>query len=241
MLGVQSTMRDSITGRLVAEFTVVVAGVLLALAADRWNQGRADTVLESAYMTRLVAEVRADSVQLESRLEQIPRNMAARDSLLGVLDGSIAPANLVLTITAATPAFYLRPPSTWQELEATGSLNILRDSKVKEALSTYYGSQRVTRDRAFERVQDRGREPIYDALYRLGIFEPTLGEDGKPITVLSEAAAKVVPDVAAFRSSPEMRPLLNGLGSMYFFQAIDVGQALRNASAVLEILEAADH
>jgi len=50
-----------------------------------------------------------------------------------------------------------------------------------------------------------------------------------------------VPDIAAFRNSPEVRPLLSGLGSMYFFQAIDVATALRNANAVLEILEAAAH
>jgi len=233
-------MRESFTGRLVAEFIVVVLGVLLALAADRWNQGRADTVLEAAYMTRLIAEVRADSLQFEARLQQIPQNMAALDSLVGVLDGSVTPANLLRTITRATPAFYLRPPSTWQELEATGSINILRDPGVREALSTYYGSQRVTRDRAFERVQDRGREPLYDALYRLGLFQPTLGEDGKPLITVAEAAEKLVPDVAAFRNSPEMRDLLNGLGTMYFFQAIDVGQALQNTNNLLAILEAAE-
>jgi len=234
-------MKDSFAGRLVAEFVVIVAGVLLALAADRWNQGRADTTLESAYMSRLAAEIRADSVQLESRLQSIPESISARDSLLGVLDGSVTPPNLVLTIARATPAFYLRPPSTWRELEATGSLNVLRDPAVREALSRYYGSQRVTSDRAFERVQNRGREPLYDEMYRLRIFEPTIGEDGKPITALAEAAGRIVPDIAAFRNSPEVRPLLSGLGSMYFFQAIDVATALRNANAVLEILEAAAH
>lgn len=39
--------------KLSTEFVVIVVGVLVALAADRWNQGRMDTAAEAEYIARL--------------------------------------------------------------------------------------------------------------------------------------------------------------------------------------------
>ena len=49
--------------RLLLEFVVIVLGVLVALAADRWAQDRADRDLEAAYVQRLTNEIRGDSVR----------------------------------------------------------------------------------------------------------------------------------------------------------------------------------
>ncbi|MGI9628968.1 MAG: hypothetical protein ACR2QM_19210, partial [Longimicrobiales bacterium] len=57
-----SPPRTGMLGRLVGELLVIVVGVMLALAVDRWNQARVDGALATEYHTRLLAELVADSI-----------------------------------------------------------------------------------------------------------------------------------------------------------------------------------
>jgi hypothetical protein len=43
------------------EFVVILLGVLVALAADRWNQSRLESLTEGLYLERLADDLRADS------------------------------------------------------------------------------------------------------------------------------------------------------------------------------------
>jgi len=52
--------------RLIAEGLVIVAGVLIALAADRWTQGLDETEQETIILGQLLAEFeQADSILRE--------------------------------------------------------------------------------------------------------------------------------------------------------------------------------
>ena len=44
-------------GRGIAEFTVVVLGVMAALAGDNWREARQDSQTERVYLSRLAGEV----------------------------------------------------------------------------------------------------------------------------------------------------------------------------------------
>jgi hypothetical protein len=56
--------------RLVAEFLVIVVGVLVALGVDQWVQDRQDRALEAEYLERLLADVRYDLDELAFILER---------------------------------------------------------------------------------------------------------------------------------------------------------------------------
>lgn len=57
------TRRD-VVGRLAGEFTVIVLGVLVALAVDDWNQYRNDREVEAGILARMAEELVADGADL---------------------------------------------------------------------------------------------------------------------------------------------------------------------------------
>ena len=65
--------------RMIGEFTIIVVGVLVALALDQWASSRADRVTEAEYLTALVADLEADEEFLSGAA--IPL-MALADSAL---------------------------------------------------------------------------------------------------------------------------------------------------------------
>lgn len=87
--------------KLSTEFIVIVAGVLVALAADRWNQGRIDVEAETEYIARLEAEIRRDGLRAEAFLAAGPSISDANRALMGLVEQSEAPADLVGAIVAA--------------------------------------------------------------------------------------------------------------------------------------------
>ncbi len=158
-------------GRLVAEFVVIVTGVLVALAADRWNQGRAEQAAETAYLDRLELDIRSDSLRAEGFLSLADSISAANAALIELVDGGDRPQDLVGTIVAAFQELVLPPPATWNDLVSTGSLALLRDLEVRRAVVAYY-STREEIGLQVDRSVRRGRDPFMDALYPLGIFRP---------------------------------------------------------------------
>ena len=134
--------RTTLVTRLLAEFVVIVLGVLIALAADRWNQQRSDAGLEAAFVERFIAEIRADSLSAERYLSRLPETLAAQDSLLKFVNGATPPSDLPATTLAAVQQMRLDAPDAWTELQAAHSLTLIRSGEVREAISAYYGAQR---------------------------------------------------------------------------------------------------
>ena len=233
-------MRDWGVGRLAAELLVIVLGVLLALAADRWNEGRADAEAEAAYLERLMNEIRADSIQMAAVVDRLPARLAARDSLVGVLNGEVVLPDFVATVFAASGLQVdLNPPNAWRELETASSLNILRDADVRQAVTHYYRVAREANGRSLIRAQERGRDEFFTTMYQLGFFEPSPAGAGNAIPSLQNLLAQQPdPDVEAFREWPNMRLLLNALGGMYMFQTVVAGQLIRETGSTLDILGA---
>jgi hypothetical protein len=194
--------------RLLGEVSVIVLGVLLALAADRWNESRSESDLEGAFVSRITAEIRSDSLLVESYLSQLTQVMASRDSLIDFVDGSPAPADLRATIVRSFLQLSLPAPVAWSELQVTSSLNVISDPVLRTGLVRYYSVDRANVVLNLERADRRGRDPFVDALYRIGWIQPTgVGDAVRPI------------DPASFRESPGMRQFLIGLGSAHGVQA----------------------
>lgn len=128
--------------RLIAEFMVIVVGVLLALAVDQWRQDREDVTLEYEYAQRLLSDLRADVSEYD-RLLNGP--FVRKLEFLTALERGEIPT------TSADAAGLLRDleQSTWggiiatsdaafREMQSTGRIGLLHDPGVRAALAEYY-------------------------------------------------------------------------------------------------------
>lgn len=134
-------------GRSLAELIVIIAGVMIALAADRWIAGIDEQAEARAYMSRLAEDLRKDTTALAARaFSSDERNETALDMLLfaetGDLRVGLEPTlfmrHLVLMATPA-PAGPSPVTETWKEMAATGRIDLVSDVELRDALSFYYG------------------------------------------------------------------------------------------------------
>ena len=77
-------------GRLVAEGVVIVAGVLIALAADRFVQGLDERNLEEAYLQRLLGEFEQARTDLNLVVQEAEGRLEGAQFVVAALDGSLA-------------------------------------------------------------------------------------------------------------------------------------------------------
>jgi hypothetical protein len=207
---------------------VIIVGVLIALAADRWNQARSDRASEAAYLVRFVEEIEEDSARAASYLQNRASVIAGLDSLIAFVDGSAPPSNLVATLLSVSSELALPPVVAWSEIQATNSLAVISDPQVRAVLTTYYTS----RDRTLLmgiRQERRGRNPLWDELYRTGLFDPKDDFGARP----SQGAND-------FRSWPGIRQGLTALGAGHYFQRNNATNVLEAARVALEALRARD-
>lgn len=219
--------------RFVAEFAVIVIGVFVALAADRWSQGRADAELERGYLSRLEDDIRADSLQAEAFLIETTSIDAATRSLLDFVDGGSPPEDLVRTIQASFQEMRLPAPATWSELVSTGSLALLRDPIVRGAVARYYGTERRGIEDNLARSDRRGRDRFMDALYPLGLFRASSGDSDT--NCIGDVCMRPV-EPEAFRGWPGMRDLLIGLDSGHGAQRIHARALILRSGEILRTL-----
>ena len=136
------TQRRAWAGRLVAEFGVIVIGVLVALLAESWWDERGERARERATLQRLSEELAGDSTQLAVWGDWLaimePSIAVARD----VLDGGRPLSNsasLAMTYAAATEVTTRRPIGTWDDLLASGRLADVSDADLRRAIVGFHG------------------------------------------------------------------------------------------------------
>jgi hypothetical protein len=210
--------------RIVVELMVIVVGVLIALAADRWNEARSDRAEEAAYLDRFLEEIQEDSARAADYMEGRPSIIAGLDSLISFVDGVGPAGNLVQTMLSVSNELALPPVIAWSEIQASNSLHLITDPEVRAALTIYYGR----RDRIllqWTRQDSRARDPLWDELYRTGLFDPK-----------TEFGARTTLDLEAFRTWPGIRELLLALGAGHYFQRNNAESLQRAAGVVLQAL-----
>jgi hypothetical protein len=134
-------------GRLFGEFVLVVLGVLVALMFDSWMEERSDDSLRQEYLVRLADDLEADRQNYQYR---IAFYSDVRTFALQTLDAfrSEAPVDLedLLAAYYASEIFTGTPVSnTYDDLQNTGNIRLLRDIELRLALSTYH--EKTARER----------------------------------------------------------------------------------------------
>jgi hypothetical protein len=125
-----------------AEFVLIVAGVLVALALDQWRGRLSDRALEVAYAERLRNDLITDTVTFLQFSQVLDTK---RDVLRELLRNSsdseweADPARHLARLSRST--FLGLPPitpATFDELRSTGRLNLLGDMELRAELASYY-------------------------------------------------------------------------------------------------------
>lgn len=130
----------SLSGRLFAEFVVIVAGVLVALAADAAWDVRTERRQEEGYYRALARDLESDTTEYAIALRMTGRSLETARYVRSVILGD--------TVSAARPlsqslyyASWVNYPDwssgTMEELYSAGTIRLIRDRPIKEALHSY--------------------------------------------------------------------------------------------------------
>lgn len=198
-------LRDQNWAAVAIELLVVVLGVLVALQADNWNQTRKDRQLEQVYISRLIDETNA-SLDILRAHEQIFEGkvrfiLELPDlPLRGAFERN--PEEFMHQLDIST---YVQTPNVrseaYQELESSGRLALLRDSRLRNAIASTHNDYRST--------QPVFVEPIGD--YRRLLFETLPGRSFYDYRIGAGVAdtAAVLASVDEFRNDPRFESAAN--------------------------------
>lgn len=75
------------TRHAVTELFIVVAGVMIALAADGWLQSRGDRSLERRYLDGLITDLQADTAELNSNIRVAEERARLGHHVLSAMSG----------------------------------------------------------------------------------------------------------------------------------------------------------
>jgi len=134
---------------LAAEFFVVVAGILVALAVDGWRQEREELRVANEHLSDLATEVHQNLWTIDRVLNRmLTRKRAALETVLAFLNDPDAPVPDVeqLLMAFAQSAASATPwlsDAQFQSLRDTGDLRLLRDPDLTSDISSAYAAPQV--------------------------------------------------------------------------------------------------
>jgi hypothetical protein len=137
-------MEGSRIGRLAAEFTVIVIGVLVALVLESWWSEREERRFESEIRADLVDEFRQNLDILASDQEANARMQTKADAVLEATDTELFAIPAAELTSWADPGFYewsLFDPymGSAQALVQSGNLGVVSDRELRQRLSVWAG------------------------------------------------------------------------------------------------------
>lgn len=236
MSNVKGTPAKTLVVRLVAEFTVIVLGVLVALWVDSWSTAREEAERELELLGSLATELR-ESLDSLAWDQQFTRGRESTlEWLLNVpADVESVPSDSLASIARAanwTDSFYptLR---TYESMIATGTFDLIASSEVRLALDYVKAKSEEYQDYRAQATQQWN--DVYSVIWiRETGVHPLPGGDVSP-----EPAPGVFP---ATRLTAAMRDdFFRGVidrRRIFLYYVASNGDALSSAmSSALELIE----
>jgi hypothetical protein len=213
------------------EISIIVVGILIALALDSCNDSRVAANRERDYLRRLAADVRRDTAMFaftDSLLDGKEQALAAVDSVLS--------RELPLRDTVAFLHAFARSsnlgwnqprvrPITFQDLLSTGNLRLISDLELRTSIVEYYRAAEGSYDRIRSRVPGYAQR-TYELLPRRAEFEYAGPLSGPGLAQLTITAL-----------DPELRPLLTAEQNFARFIRQQNSMLRENALQLLRQLE----
>jgi len=145
------------------EIAIVVVGILIAIGLDNWRNSRVEQRLETEYLARLEADVRADTATYNFVGRAITRKLTALSFADSVMGGGTLSDTLsfLQALVDGSNLGWNQPAlrtTTFQDLQSTGNLRLVRDQELRAQIVAYYTSA----DGAYDRI--RARRTAYGPL-----------------------------------------------------------------------------
>jgi len=192
------TLRKQDWASFTIEFLIVLLGVFLALQAEDWNQERKDRNLEEAYISRLIDEARSNIdilAQHEKIFEEKVEFILALPNLQLNEAFQRDPLEFMYQLDYST---YVGVPNlraeTYQELESSGRLTLLRNSELRSAIAGIINDYRSTQTVFTDQIGD----------YRRLLFQSVPGETYYDYRVNDKVSdsESIISAIEAFRNDP---------------------------------------
>lgn len=153
--------------RMGAEFLVIVVGVLVALAVDEWSSSVQERELEREYLQSLSIDLAEDSAAYAGALApNLEEALAALRTIVPVARGveampidTVGFVRLMWESRFSVTQFEERR-TTFEELLATGNLNLIRSAELRASIVSYYEQVRMSTSRS-----ERGRSAYAQLLF----------------------------------------------------------------------------
>jgi hypothetical protein len=126
------------------EIAIIVVGVLLAISLDSCNEARIARRTEKEYLTRLAEDLRTDTATFNFVDRALARKTAALSFADNAIGGTRALADTLKLFQALVYGanFSWNQPrvrtTTFEELQSTGNLRLLRDPNLRAQVVRYY-------------------------------------------------------------------------------------------------------
>ena len=225
----------------IGELLIVIAGVLIALAIDQWNDDRLERLEELDAVARILVDVERDLRSADHMLKRIAEKetslLRVREVLAG--DDQIdSTAFLTDIVGGANFGWNQRRArrSTYDNLIGSGKLGIISDQIIAYKISSYYRNF----EGSYNRIDERETE--YPALsYRLVPRSPHLPQnedDAQELSIesgLSDAQLDEIVELVQASSIGEH--VLAELNLARFIRAIELDRK-RRAEDLISDLEA---
>ena len=126
----------------VRELVVIVVGVLIALAADRWMEDIREARDEGLYLNRIAADLDLTIEDIGRTLPRIERGLEAAQALSHA-EASSLPTDSIVTLHIAAGQTgvgrsQIGSDVAFRELVSSGRLNLLGDVEVRTGISEFY-------------------------------------------------------------------------------------------------------
>jgi hypothetical protein len=161
----------------IGEIALVVIGILIALSLNNWNQKKSERKLESRYIFSLIEDVKTDLSNFNNAIIVNEERIKILDSLASMCFNYNAKAKkdpeLFIQNQRAYkhPFFVTHTNRTLVQLKNTGSMQLITDKSIVDALIEYEGyfekltNQQVWYEDALNNLIESGI-PVFNFKYR---------------------------------------------------------------------------
>lgn len=120
------------------EIALVVIGILLALQINKWNQQRLDIQLERSFLQRLKQDLSQDISTLSQLVVEADSVIYSVPEIIDLLYTDKRTLEEVYSLTDVSNAIWVNDfipqDATYQEMESSGQLRIIRRDTLREAI-----------------------------------------------------------------------------------------------------------
>jgi hypothetical protein len=125
----------------IGEVFLVVIGILIALQVNKWNESRKTSLLEIAYLKRLKHDLSQDTLYYNQRINQayksIDSNSRGIKSAYDIQHDINELGDLLVLYDYNNESLTIQN-DTYYEMTSTGKLNIIKNEKLKIAVTRFY-------------------------------------------------------------------------------------------------------